>query len=576
MLLAGEDFLLGGLEGIKGLLQHHLLLLLKCRLELLELFAFLALVAAPSFGFGFKSGTDFLQFRTFGFELFAEVLLLVNLGLKLLLPDGKGVRLLPELGVELPDLLYLDHLSHLLMQMGEALPQAALLNGNTEHRSTASTSSFMPIIFNKKKRSSQEQIRIENLDVIYNRAALNDIQISAAQTLHSSFTPVRLHMSEITELLQALVSGDRQNNRLIRLSFPRNDAPSGALMVANRLDASEGLSRDFRYTVEVLSDDPRIPLKDVLGKMVTLELNHDDGSVRYFNGYVFDFRFARNDGGFSIYGMVLLPWMAFLRYRRNNKLFHGMSVEQQTSEIFAQHASSDWKITHLSGDSVMTDACQFDESDYNYLHRRWEALGWHYHYEHRADGHTLVLSADSTAAHPIDGTGEVQWVSDSGVVERGLKTLSPVRTVASTHYSTSSFDFKKPRPAIADVPTRNEQGLIPELEVYEYAGAYGFKDADDGRDFVTRRMEEIEAAAKHFKASGDAESVLPGRSFKLVGHVSQYLQAAEEAKNEFLVVDVQHSASNNYELQQGATSEYRLSLHCLRKSIPWRPGQQGI
>lgn len=431
----------------------------------------------------------------------------------------------------------------------------------------------MPIIFNKKKRLSQEQIRVENLDVIYNRAALNDIQISAAQTLHSSFTPVRLHMSEITELLQALVSGDRQNNRLIRLSFPRNDAPSGALMVANRLDASEGLSRDFRYTVEVLSDDPRIPLKDVLGKMVTLELNHDDGSVRYFNGYVFDFRFARNDGGFSIYGMVLLPWMAFLRYRRNNKLFHGMSVEQQTSEIFAQHASSDWKITHLSGDSVMTDACQFDESDYNYLHRRWEDLGWHYHFEHRADGHTLVLSADSTAAHPIDGTGEVQWVSDSGVVERGLKTLSPVRTVASTHYSTSSFDFKKPRPAIADVPTRNEQGLIPELEVYEYAGAYGFKDADDGRDFVTRRMEEIEAAAKHFEASGDAESVLPGRSFKLVGHVSQYLQAAEEAKNEFLVVDVQHSASNNYELQQGATSEYRLSLHCLRKSIPWRPGR---
>ena len=52
--------------------------------------------------------------------------------------------------------------------------------------------------------------------------------------------------------------------------FPKEDGPKDALMVANLLEASEGLSRDFQYTIEVLSDNPDIAHKDVLGKMVTL------------------------------------------------------------------------------------------------------------------------------------------------------------------------------------------------------------------------------------------------------------------------------------------------------------------
>ena len=122
------------------------------------------------------------------------------------------------------------------------------------------------------------------------------------------------NMLEVAQTLQALMSGQRQNKRLLRLSFPHDDAPAGALMVANRLEAYEGLSRDFQYTVEVLSDNPDIALKDVLGKMATVEFVREDSSSRYFNGYVFDFRFVKNDAGFSYYDMVLLPWMAFLAF----------------------------------------------------------------------------------------------------------------------------------------------------------------------------------------------------------------------------------------------------------------------
>jgi type VI secretion system secreted protein VgrG len=70
--------------------------------------------------------------------------------------------------------------------------------------------------------------------------------------------------------------------------------PEALLGIAqtNRLDATEGLSRDFRFTVEVLSNDASIPLTDVQGRMVTISLVREDGSLRYFNGYVFEFQFV--------------------------------------------------------------------------------------------------------------------------------------------------------------------------------------------------------------------------------------------------------------------------------------------
>jgi len=55
--------------------------------------------------------------------------------------------------------------------------------------------------------------------------------------------------------LERLLS-DYQHARILRLTFPHNDAPHSELLV-NKLDASEGLSRDFEFTVELLADNAR-------------------------------------------------------------------------------------------------------------------------------------------------------------------------------------------------------------------------------------------------------------------------------------------------------------------------------
>ena len=189
-----------------------------------------------------------------------------------------------------------------------------------------------------------------------------------------------------------------QANRLMRMDFPQQDGPANTVMLVNKVVMREELSRDFRIDAEVLSDDAGIPLTSIMGRMVTIALLRENGTLRYMNGYVGTFRFIRTDGGFAYYQMVLSPWLAFARLRQDSVSFHHRSVIELTETTFAHYRQRDWQ-THLSpayDDKKISCVNQYNETDYNHLHRRWEDAGLYYHYEHRFDGHTLILADDST------------------------------------------------------------------------------------------------------------------------------------------------------------------------------------
>ncbi len=361
-----------------------------------------------------------------------------------------------------------------------------------------------------------------------------------------------------------------QTNRILRLSFPNDDGPAAALLV-NRLDAFEGLSRPFSYTVELLSDDALIQLKDLQGRMLAVELVRQDGTLRYFTGRVFRFGLKKVDGGLAYYEARLGPWLDYLALRKDNYLFHEATLRDQTAGIFADYggvADWDWRVAGAA--RPMTDACQFDETDLNYLARRWAAAGLAYWFEHDAAGHKLVVSDDTTAALPVDGDPDVQYQRHGGAIEEdGIGDWSPVRELVHGSVAVASYDFKSGRPVVASVPTVNVQGDVPPIESYEYTGAFGFKDSADGDALARLRMQEIEARAKQFDGAGNCRRLMPGRWFRLAGHF-------DGGDSEFLVVEVNHHATNNYQTHlqpQAEEPHYENRLTCLRRKIPWRPGR---
>ncbi|MDB5960572.1 MAG: type secretion system tip protein VgrG, partial [Massilia sp.] len=396
-------------------------------------------------------------------------------------------------------------------------------------------------------------------------------------------------MGVIQDLAAAALSafsGDAQHKRLMRLDFPKKDGPH-AILLPNVLRAHEELSRGYRLEVEVLSDDARIPLKAMMARMVTITLVRAGGSLRYFNGYVTEFRFIRADGGFAFYQMVLEPFLAFARLRQDNVSFHGKTMRQITEDTLKHYRQADWHMFTHEDDPVLTVANQHNETDYNHLHRRWEARGMLYWYEHRADGHTLMLSDNSHLAGPIDADRHydadvIAYHAESGSVEDdGIHRWSPVRRLGSGFTTLASFDYKNPDSQFVEWQSPNEQGDFFAHEIYENTGAYGFQMRSEGENLAQQRMAERDKDTQTFEAEGSDRTVQPGRVFKLGGHFSAEPRSPvynpemrrDIGNRDYLILSVDHDASNNYQAGPGAPSHYKNSFICMRSAIRWRPGR---
>ena len=369
-----------------------------------------------------------------------------------------------------------------------------------------------------------------------------------------------------------------QLHRLLRLDFPFNDGPDKGTLLVNTMHAREELSRDFCIDLELLSDNAFIPLKSMMAKMATVSLVRADGSLRYFNGYVSQFELIKTDGGFAFYRMVLGPWLGFARLREDCVSFQRRSVAELTETTFGHYQERDFRFSLLDADPRLSCANQYNESDYNHLHRRWEALGLHYAYEHRADGHTLCL-ADNTAFAPwIDmgsqgGTGEMTFRSESGAGEGdGIDTWQPARRIGSGALRLTSFDYKKPRPQRELGHSANRQGDVHSYERFRNTGSYGFRDRAGGEALATRGMEELDAMTQFFRAGGNHRNAQAGRSFRLLDHFSSEAPRMALAERDYVILAVDHHASNNYQAGPGAPSNYTNEMTCIRQSVRWRPG----
>ncbi len=378
-----------------------------------------------------------------------------------------------------------------------------------------------------------------------------------------------LHSQSATDFLASLIRQDK--TRLMTLYFPHENGPDAGLLV-NQLIADEQISTDFTYTITVLSDDAEIDLIDVQGKMVCVELKCENYKKRYFNGYCFEFSLLRIDSGVAIYQMVLKPWLRFFDLKKNYFIFHRLNIREQTKKIFCEMGLASHEFRMSESDPARTFSCQYNESDYNYLHRRWEEMGWHYWYEHSLEGHRLVLCDQTTKADMIAGSGEIALHHSGGSNKSDkISNWSPLRKIVSGKIAISHFDFKKPMAQRVVQTSNNEQGDIHAIEVHHYDGLYGVSDKKHGEDIAMRRMQQIDAESQQINAKGDSRLVQPGRWFRLKKQSDGLL--SHGSMEEFYILSAKHHIDNNYLGSSGNAASYKNSFTCLPRKLPWRPAQ---
>ncbi|MEC4717990.1 type VI secretion system tip protein TssI/VgrG [Noviherbaspirillum sp. CPCC 100848] len=338
------------------------------------------------------------------------------------------------------------------------------------------------------------------------------------------------------------------------------------------------MSEAFHIRLQLLSTHAGIELKELIGKNVTIGIEQDDGSEHYLNGYIHHFAFAHADGGFACYHAEVLPWMSFLSHRVNCRIFQDQTVEQVIDRVLREDYQGIADVQFRLGGKYEPEnyIVQYHESDTQFLARLMERHGLFYFYEHRADGHTLVISDDSCNAAfcpPHEHHASVEFNGGHRTHQRGgITQLSAQRSLQPSRVALNTFDFKAPStPQYVEQPTLARQGDVPQLEIFDGNPAFAYRNASEGVREAKQRLEVLEWQAKLFGGASDCRSLSPGRSFKLSEH--HWFDAHDDTDADFLVVSVSIDARNNF-ADRGSAPVYANSFSCIRRKIPYRPCRQ--
>src|SRR5262245_38763921 len=189
-----------------------------------------------------------------------------------------------------------------------------------------------------------------------------------------------------------------QANRAMAITTPLGE---DVLLLA-RLEGSEALSRTFRFHLDLLAEAP-VAFDRLLGQPAWLRIDLPGCPRRLVHGIVRRLTQAGQvtdhlgRATFTRYRAELSPRLWLLSHRAQSRIFQRQTVPEVLCQVFAE-----WSLDvrpELTAEHPRREYCvQYRESDLAFVSRLMEAEGIWYSFEHRQDGHTLVLG-DTPGAH---------------------------------------------------------------------------------------------------------------------------------------------------------------------------------
>ncbi|MCF7750442.1 type VI secretion system tip protein VgrG [Bacillus subtilis subsp. subtilis] len=364
-----------------------------------------------------------------------------------------------------------------------------------------------------------------------------------------------------------------QDHRLIRVDTVLDPQT----FLVKRFEGSERVSHPFTYQVELLSVQPRLELKQLVGQPLRLKLGDEFGG-HGIHGYVREFASVGREAQFSCYRAEIAPWFAFLDYTSNCRIFQDMNVLKIVETVFADYpdlARFDYDLD--AGKLPRLAYCvQYNESDFAFVSRLLEDAGIYYSFRHDEDGHSLLLSDDSTLSVALGEPAPVYFRADQGVQQQtGLHRWGARRRVGPGAQSLSSFDFKQPATPLRVVRgNQAPRGVLPELTQYRYDGAARFADSRIGEALAAVRNEESAWPTKLFECAGNAAGLQAGGCFTLEQQPDFIGRGAED--RQFFVARLQREGRNNFasDFASAEAPSYAVEADVLRRKIPYRPLRQ--
>lgn len=345
------------------------------------------------------------------------------------------------------------------------------------------------------------------------------------------------------------------------------DNPPSALKVLE-FKGTEAISQPYRFDLELVSERSDLALEELLHRQAFLGFDDRDGGI---HGQLYSV--AQGDSGKRLtrYQVTLVPRLAYLRHRINQRIFQHLSVPAIVAQVLKDHGilAGAYEFT-LAGQYPEREYCvQYGESDLAFIERICAEVGIHYHFRHRPDGHLLVFGDDQTVFPCLPES--TLYLPDSGMAADApaIKRLAVRIKTHTTAVTLRDYDFRKPGVTLqAELYNRQR----PVLEDYRYPG--GFCDRDDGKHLTRRALERH--GANHRVAQGDSDD-----SAFVSGHFMRIKDHPREQWNDlWLLTQISHHGRQPQVLEETASSSpdefqgYRNTFLATPWDVFFRPSLQ--
>lgn len=326
------------------------------------------------------------------------------------------------------------------------------------------------------------------------------------------------------------------------------------------------LSAPYECELEVASLRRDLPLQDLLGKAAVLTL-FDERHPRHIHGEMVGLSQGSIGRRFTSYRVILRPKIELLGKRSGMRIFQDKTpadiVTQVLKEAGIQGADVKWQ---LSGKPASREYCvQYRETDLAFISRLLEEEGLFYFFEHRLDGHTLVIADRNRAFHAMAGNAVLPYRPRSGLVsgEESVYEFHASQQLASGALELRDYGFEKPS---VRLQAGKSASLFPELQHYRYPGH--FRDNSQGKAYVQAQLLGHQAQRYQIQALSDCPRLAVGNRFSLSQHGTQGFNI------EYLVTALRLEGKQPQVLEEGASEEgssFAAQLEAIPASVEFKP-----
>ncbi|SFU10954.1 type VI secretion system tip protein TssI/VgrG [Mesorhizobium sp. YR577] len=365
-----------------------------------------------------------------------------------------------------------------------------------------------------------------------------------------------------------------QASRVLKVSSPLGEDQ----LLPERFSIDEGVSSLFEMRLSVRAKREAVKPEELIGRLVDVSVEiqqgEDDGGVRRpFNGLVTEL----SEGppvtrGLRSYAMVLRPQMWLLSRRSDCRIWMDKTAVDIVETLFSEHGLPAPDVSGVvTPPPAQHYSVQWNETDLDFLTRRFQEDGLFYWFSHEEGSHRLhIADAASSWGQPspsAHGEGRVrlaQGSSDRNHITEWMRHYAYVpgqRAGADWNFETPRMVPGTMTPSLVQMPDATKR------ELYEFpARALTVEAAERAQKLRTQSIE-----ADHDRVLGQSTSRVleAGRRF-----TPYEVAHPERAYEEHVIVRIKHSVVDRSYETNANEPEFRNEFEALPARVPLTPHRE--